>query len=149
MLYNWLFARHHGGAMVFRVDDTDTERSTEEFLEDIIEGLRWLGLDWDEGIVVGGPVGEYRQSRRLARRDIAMVFQSYALYPHMSVYDNMAFGLKLRKIPKAEIDQRVRHAATGTRHRVSARIASQRLSLAVSVSVWQSDVPSSASQPSS
>jgi len=67
VLYNWLFARHHGGKMVFRVDDTDTERSTEEFLEDIVEGLRWLGLDWDEGIVVGGPVGEYRQSRRLAR----------------------------------------------------------------------------------
>jgi multiple sugar transport system ATP-binding protein len=44
-------------------------------------------------------------------RDIAMVFQSYALYPHMSVYDNMAFGLKLRKVPKAEIEQRVRHAA--------------------------------------
>ena len=68
VLYNWLFARHHGGVMVFRVDDTDAERSTEEYLEDIIEGLRWLGLDWDEGIVVGGPEGEYRQSRRLARR---------------------------------------------------------------------------------
>src|SRR6478735_8970447 len=45
-------------------------------------------------------------------RDIAMVFQSYALYPHMSVYDNMAFGLKLRKFPKAEIEKRVRDAAT-------------------------------------
>src|SRR3712207_8011403 len=44
-------------------------------------------------------------------RDIAMVFQSYALYPHMSVYDNMAFGLKLRKIPKAKIDERVKEAA--------------------------------------
>ena len=44
-------------------------------------------------------------------RDIAMVFQNYALYPHMSVYDNMAFGLKLRKIPKDEIDRRVKHAA--------------------------------------
>src|SRR5262245_51407365 len=44
-------------------------------------------------------------------RDIAMVFQSYALYPHMSVYDNMAFGLKLRRVPKAEIDQRVKEAA--------------------------------------
>ena len=44
-------------------------------------------------------------------RDIAMVFQNYALYPHMSVYDNMAFGLKLRKLPKAEIDQKVREAA--------------------------------------
>ena len=45
-------------------------------------------------------------------RDIAMVFQSYALYPHMSVYDNMAFGLRLRKTPKQEIDRRVREAAT-------------------------------------
>ena len=44
-------------------------------------------------------------------RDIAMVFQNYALYPHMTVYDNMAFGLKLRKLPKAEIDQKVREAA--------------------------------------
>src|SRR5512144_3047897 len=44
-------------------------------------------------------------------RDIAMVFQSYALYPHMSVYDNMAFGLKLRKVPKAQIDERVKEAA--------------------------------------
>ena len=49
-------------------------------------------------------------------RDVAMVFQSYALYPHMSVYDNLAFGLKLRKIPKADIDKRVREAA---RHRSS------------------------------
>src|SRR5690606_24195517 len=44
-------------------------------------------------------------------RDIAMVFQNYALYPHMTVYDNMAFGLKLRKVPKAEIDRRVKEAA--------------------------------------
>jgi glutamyl-tRNA synthetase len=83
VLYNWLFARHHGGAMVFRVDDTDAERSTEEFLEDIIEGLRWLGLDWDEGIVVGGPVGEYRQSRRLARyQEVArqLVASGWAYY---------------------------------------------------------------------
>jgi len=83
VLYNWLFARHHGGKMVFRVDDTDAERSTEEFLEDIIEGLRWLGLDWDEGIVVGGPVGEYRQSRRLARyQEVAqqLVASGWAYY---------------------------------------------------------------------
>ena len=69
--------------MVFRVDDTDAERSTEEFLEDIIEGLRWLGLDWDEGIVVGGPVGEYRQSRRLARyQEVArqLVASGWAYY---------------------------------------------------------------------
>lgn len=67
VLYNWLFARHHGGVLVFRVDDTDLERSSEEYLEDIIDGLRWLGIDWDEGIEVGGPHGPYRQSQRLAR----------------------------------------------------------------------------------
>ncbi len=50
-------------------------------------------------------------------RDIAMVFQNYALYPHMSVYDNMAFGLKLQKVPKAEIDERVREAAPHPRPR--------------------------------
>jgi len=67
VLYNWLFARHHGGVLVFRVDDTDLERSREEYLEDIVEGLRWLGIDWDEGVEVGGPYPSYHQSRRLAR----------------------------------------------------------------------------------
>jgi len=87
VLYNWLFARHHGGALVFRVDDTDAERSTEEFLDDIIEGLRWLGLDWDEGIVVGGPAGEYRQSGRLARyQEVArqLVASGWAYYDFAS-----------------------------------------------------------------
>ena len=54
-------------------------------------------------------------------RDIAMVFQNYALYPHMSVFDNMAFGLKLQKVPKTEIDQRVREAARDPRPRRAAR----------------------------
>jgi glutamyl-tRNA synthetase len=67
VLYNWLFVRHHDGVLVFRVDDTDLERSREEYLEDIVEGLRWLGIDWDEGIEVGGPHPSYRQSERLAR----------------------------------------------------------------------------------
>lgn len=66
-LYNWLFARHHDGTFILRSDDTDQERSTAEYAADILESLRWLGLDWDEGIVVGGPHGEYRQSRRLDR----------------------------------------------------------------------------------
>ena len=52
-------------------------------------------------------------------RDIAMVFQNYALYPHMTVYDNMAFGLKLSKTPKAEIDRRVKEAAKDPRYRAS------------------------------
>lgn len=66
-LYNWLFARRHGGSFIVRADDTDAERSTQEFQDDILEGLRWLGLDWDEGIEVGGPHEPYRQSLRLDR----------------------------------------------------------------------------------
>lgn len=66
-LFNWLFARHVGGTFIVRIDDTDVERSTPEFEEDIKLGLRWLGLDWDEGVDVGGPHGTYRQSDRFDR----------------------------------------------------------------------------------
>lgn len=63
-LFNWAFARHHGGQIVFRMEDTDRERSTQESYDAILELWRWLGLDWDEGIEVGGPHGPYRQSER-------------------------------------------------------------------------------------
>ncbi|AKI98012.1 glutamate--tRNA ligase [Kosmotoga pacifica] len=63
-LFNWLFARSQGGKMVLRIEDTDTERSTRESEEQIINSLRWCGLDWDEGPDVGGPHGPYRQSER-------------------------------------------------------------------------------------
>jgi glutamyl-tRNA synthetase len=63
-LYNWAFARHHGGAFVLRIDDTDPERSTVENTEAILEAMRWLGLDWDEGPVVGGDRGPYFQTER-------------------------------------------------------------------------------------
>ncbi len=66
-LFNWLFARHHGGTFVLRIDDTDTERSEATFEDDIKAGLRWLGLEWDEGVDVGGPHGSYRQSDRFER----------------------------------------------------------------------------------
>ena len=64
-LFNWLFTRRHGGAFVLRIEDTDTERSSWEMVAGIVEGLRWLGLDWDEGPDVGGPHGPYFQSQRL------------------------------------------------------------------------------------
>src|ERR1700732_4076423 len=48
-LFNWLFARHYGGTLVLRIEDTDVERSTDEMIEGILEGMRWLGLEWDEG----------------------------------------------------------------------------------------------------
>lgn len=66
-LYNWLYARHAGGTYILRIDDTDRERSTQEFEDEILSSFRWLGLDWDEGIEVGGPHGSYRQSDRLDR----------------------------------------------------------------------------------
>ncbi len=66
-LYNWLFARHHGGTFVLRVEDTDRQRATEEAYQAVLEDLRWLGLDWDEGPEVGGDFGPYRQSERFER----------------------------------------------------------------------------------
>ena len=63
-LFNWAFARHHGGTFVFRIEDTDAARNTEESYEGLIEVMQWLGLDWDEGPLVGGPYGPYRQSER-------------------------------------------------------------------------------------
>ena len=63
-LFNWAFARHHGGTFVFRIEDTDKERNTEESYDALIEVMQWLGLDWDEGPLVGGPFGPYRQSER-------------------------------------------------------------------------------------
>ena len=63
-LYNWVFARHHRGKLVFRLEDTDASRDSEESYEALLEALRWLGLDWDEGPDVGGEHGPYRQSQR-------------------------------------------------------------------------------------
>lgn len=63
-LFNWAFARHHGGTFVFRIEDTDAARDTEESYRAILDALRWLGLTWDEGPEVGGPYEPYRQSLR-------------------------------------------------------------------------------------
>ena len=63
-LFNWAYARHTGGTFVFRIEDTDAERDSEESYEQILEALTWLGLDWDEGPEKGGPHGPYRQSQR-------------------------------------------------------------------------------------
>jgi glutamyl-tRNA synthetase len=63
-LFSWLWARHNGGTFVLRVEDTDASRVTEESVRGVLEDLRWLGLDWDEGPEVGGPHGPYRQSER-------------------------------------------------------------------------------------
>ena len=64
-LFNWLFARHHGGSFILRVEDTDQKRYSKGALERIQDSLKWLGLDWDEGPTVGGPHAPYFQSQRL------------------------------------------------------------------------------------
>jgi len=66
-LHNWLFARHHAGKFILRIEDTDQARSSRENAEDILDAIRWLGLDWDEGPEVGGEYGPYFQSQRLER----------------------------------------------------------------------------------
>lgn len=63
-LFNWAYARHLGGSMVFRVEDTDAARDSEDSYESLVASLRWLGLDWDEGPGIGGPHAPYRQSER-------------------------------------------------------------------------------------
>ena len=63
-LFNWAFARHHGGTFVFRIEDTDAARDSQESYDTLLEVMRWLGFTWDEGPEVGGPHAPYRQSER-------------------------------------------------------------------------------------
>ncbi|RZQ64545.1 glutamate--tRNA ligase [Amycolatopsis suaedae] len=90
-LFNWAFARHHGGKLVFRIEDTDAARDSEESYEALLDALRWLGLDWDEGPEVGGPYGPYRQSER---RDVyadvaAKLLAAGELYEAFSTNDEV------------------------------------------------------------
>ncbi|NLX56870.1 MAG: glutamate--tRNA ligase [Planctomycetaceae bacterium] len=71
-LFNWLFARQHGGQFILRIDDTDQQRNVTEALQPILDGFRWLGIDWDEGPDVGGPYGPYFQSQRQTRHEAAV-----------------------------------------------------------------------------
>ncbi|RKT57127.1 glutamate--tRNA ligase [Saccharothrix australiensis] len=85
-LFNWAYARHTGGSMVFRIEDTDAARDSQESYEQLLDAMRWLGLDWDEGPEVGGPHGPYRQSERrdiyadIARRllDAGELYESFS-----------------------------------------------------------------------
>ncbi|GAB4099626.1 glutamate--tRNA ligase [Sinomonas halotolerans] len=85
-LFNWAYARHTGGTFVFRIEDTDAQRDSEESYQQIVEALTWLGLTWDEGIDVGGPHAPYRQSQRLdlyrevaaKLKDAGFLYESYS-----------------------------------------------------------------------
>src|SRR5438270_10019216 len=71
-LFNWLFTRHHGGQFILRIDDTDQQRNVAEALKPILDGLRWMGIDWDEGAEIGGAYGPYYSPRN--RTATAMPF---------------------------------------------------------------------------
>jgi glutamyl/glutaminyl-tRNA synthetase len=82
-LFNWLFARHHGGVLVLRIEDTDVQRSKEEYERQLLEDLHWFGLDWDEGPDCGGEHAPYRQSERrdlYARYGQQLIDQGRAYY---------------------------------------------------------------------
>src|ERR687884_846019 len=85
-LFNWLFARRHGGQFILRIDDTDQQRNVQEALQPILDGFRWLGLDWDEGPEVGGPHGPYRQSERrdTYRNALGLLVQAGEVYESYS-----------------------------------------------------------------
>jgi glutamyl-tRNA synthetase len=82
-IFNWLYARHHAGMFILRIEDTDVERSTRESEEALLHDLRWLGIDWDEGPDVGGPTHSYRQSERLHlyREQVARFIAAGLAYP--------------------------------------------------------------------
>ncbi|WP_152352760.1 glutamate--tRNA ligase [Brachybacterium subflavum] len=85
-LYNWAHARRHGGSLIFRIEDTDAARDSEESYHQLLDAMRWLGIDWDEGVEVGGPDGPYRQSQRgeiyegvIAKlKDAGVIYESYS-----------------------------------------------------------------------
>jgi len=129
-LFNWLFARHHGGVFVLRIEDTDAERSSTEMVEGILDGLRWLGLDWDEGPLVGGSYGPYFQSQRLDRHRAmvdGLVASGRAYYCYCTAEELQArrdaverqgkawrYDQTCRDLPSAEVARRERAGRSRT-----------------------------------
>lgn len=123
-LYNWLYARHHGGTFIVRIEDTDQERSRPEYERQLVADLRWLGLDWDEGIDAGGKHGPYRQSERLEiyREFAHQLTETDRAYPCFCSPDELAaereaskaaghaayiYSGKCRPIPRGEAERRL------------------------------------------
>lgn len=100
-LFNYLFARHHGGKFVLRIEDTDIARSEKVFEQNLMETLRWLGLNWDEGPDIGGPYGPYRQSERLH------IYREYAqrLVYLGKAYEVYAYPEEIEKIREQLLSQ--------------------------------------------
>ena len=106
-LFNWAYARHTGGTFVFRIEDTDAQRDSEESYAAILDALRWLGLDWDEGPEIGGPHAPYRQSQRtdLYREVVAKLLEAGEVYPAYSTPEEVeARHLAAGRNPKLGYD---------------------------------------------
>ena len=124
-LFNWAYARHTGGVFVFRIEDTDAQRDSEESYAALLDALRWLGLDWDEGPEIGGPYEPYRQSERkdIYRDVVARLLEAGEVYPAYSTPEEVeARHLAAGRNPKLGYDnydrdltdeQRAAYAAEG------------------------------------
>ncbi len=124
-LFNWLFARRYGGTFIVRIEDTDLERSSPESEENILEALRWLGLDWDEGVDVGGPYGPYRQTDRLEiyRRYAAILAEKGCAYPCYCTEEELAAQREelLKSGEQVRYNGRCRHLSSAERARLEAQ----------------------------
>ncbi len=137
-LFNWLFARNQGGQFIVRIEDTDVERLVPGALEAILESLRWLGLDWDEGPEVGGPCGPYVQSQRLslyhehAKRlvDEGQAYYCYCSPERLTAMREEQQRLKRppgydRRCRDLSPEERAQHEAQGGRRVVRFKVPSQ------------------------
>lgn len=110
-LFNWVYARRHGGTFIFRIEDTDAARDSEDSYEQILEALRWLGLEWDEGPEIGGPHAPYRQSERsdIYQGIIETLVASGHLYESFVTPEEMAArNVALGRDPKQGYDNHER-----------------------------------------
>jgi nondiscriminating glutamyl-tRNA synthetase len=141
-LFNWLFARHHGGKFVLRIEDTDVERSEERFETQLLEDLRWFGLDWDEGPDEGGPFGPYRQSERkelYAHYAIQLIDQNHAYHCFCSAEQLEAerrADLKAGRQPKYSGRCRKLLREEAARRITAGEPASVRLKIEASAFTW-------------
>lgn len=122
-LFNWLFARRHGGQFILRIEDTDLERSTAESEEGLLRDLRWLGLTWDEGPGIGGPHAPYRQSERtkIYREWAHRLVEKGAAYPCFCAEEELE-----KKRQQAESEHRSLHY-DGTCRRLPPEEAKKRM----------------------
>src|SRR4051812_29717701 len=103
-LVNWLYARHSGGQFVVRIEDTDVARRVDGAVEALLEAIRWLGLDWDEGPLVGGPFAPYVQSERLERyathaRQLVAAGRAYYCYCSQERLTELREDQERRRVP--------------------------------------------------